>query len=328
MKLYLLLFLLPFFMGCQKKKEQKINGDPMKSISQSHGDVDTKGKPKVSFTFDDGITTDLATYPFEDWNQLILEALEDAHLTSTFFVTGANKTDEKGVYLLQSWVGKGHQIANHTFSHPNFNSEKKTIDDFEMELLTTDSILAPYETFTPLFRFPYLKEGNTEEKISGFRNILKKHGYKNGHVTIDASDWYVNSKLLEHIREEGADSPKIKEYKQFYLQHILERAKYYEKLSFQLTGRHISHTLLLHHNLTSALFLKDLMQRFTDEGWELIDSKTAFKDEIYTYVPKINPAGESLIWAMAKETGRYSNQLRYPAEDSRYEKPKMEKMGL
>ena len=34
-------------------------------------------KPKVSFTFDDGITKDLAGYKFEDWNEMILAALRE-----------------------------------------------------------------------------------------------------------------------------------------------------------------------------------------------------------------------------------------------------------
>ena len=40
------------------------------------------------------------------------------------------------------------------------------------------------------------------------------------------------------------------------------------------------------------------------------------------------PAGESLIWALAKETGRFESSLRYPGEDGGYEKPKMDALGL
>ena len=34
-------------------------------------------KPTVSFTFDDGITNDIANYKFEDWNSLILNSLSE-----------------------------------------------------------------------------------------------------------------------------------------------------------------------------------------------------------------------------------------------------------
>jgi hypothetical protein len=42
----------------------------------------------------------------------------------------------------------------------------------------------------------------------------------------------------------------------------------------------------------------------------------------------IVPAGESLIWALAKESGRFQDRLRYPGEDGVYEEPKMNTLGL
>jgi hypothetical protein len=108
----------------------------------------------------------------------------------------------------------------------------------------------------------------------------------------------------------------------------MERANYYEKLSMELNGRHINHTLLLHHNLTSALFLDDLINKFKEEGWELIDADKAYKDKIFKKIPDPNFAGESLIYSMAKQSGKYGKSLRYPAEDSRYEKNRMNELGL
>lgn len=320
------IFILVVF-GCQSNTD--IQGDQAVSTKK---EIEEKSelqyKPKVSFTFDDGITEDIATYKFEDWNRMILSALEEEGLTSVFFVTGRNKLNEKGKYLLKSWSEGGHLIANHTFTHPNFNSEKLSVEDFERELLKTDKVISGYDTYAKLFRFPYLKEGNTEEKISGFRSTLNKHGYKNGYVTIDASDWYIDGELVNFLQEEEANKSKIEKYRKFYLQHILERADYYESLSYRLTGRNIPHTLLLHHNLTSALFLDDLINKFKDEGWEVVDADVAFQDKIFESIPKTNPAGESLIWSLAKESGKYEDELRYPAEDSRYEIPKMEKLGI
>jgi peptidoglycan/xylan/chitin deacetylase (PgdA/CDA1 family) len=320
------IFILIVF-GCQPNtgtKERKI------ALTEDEIEKESRlpNKPKVSFTFDDGITRDIATYKFKVWNRMILSALEEEGSTSVFFVTGRNKLDDKGKYLLKSWSEEGHLIANHTFTHPNFNSEKLSVADFEKELLKTDKVISAYSTYAKLFRFPYLKEGNTEEKITGFRSTLNKHGYKNGYVTIDASDWYIDGELIKSIQKEGYNSPKIQQYKKFYLQHILERANYYESLSYRMTGRNITHTLLLHHNLTSALFLKDLIKKFKNEGWEVLDANVAFQDKIFESIPKVNPAGESLIWSLAKESGKYEDELRYPAEDSRYEIPKMKNLGI
>lgn len=285
-------------------------------------------KPSVSFTFDDGITTDLAGYKFEEWNAMILKSLEEADVKAVFFVTGFNKTDEKGRFLLRSWDEKGQTIANHSFSHPSFGGDKRTVQDFENELLDTDSIISTCRHYKRLFRFPYLKEGDTREKIDGMRAVLKRHGYKNGHVTIDASDWYVDSRLQKQLTEKGAAQTDVNKFRDFYLDHIIERAKFYEDLSFKMNGRHIRHTLLLHHNLTSALFLGDLIKRFKAEGWDIADADKAYKDKIFDALPQPVPAGESLIWSLAKESGKYDSILRYPAEDSRYEEAKMNALGL
>jgi hypothetical protein len=103
---------------------------------------------------------------------------------------------------------------------------------------------------------------------------------------------------------------------------------YYEELAFTLKGRHIQHTLLLHHNLASALFLGDLIKMFKEKGWRIVNAAEAFKDDIFRQQPSNVPAGESLIWALAKESGKFDAILRYPAEDSSYETDKMDKLGL
>ncbi len=288
----------------------------------------TETKPVVSFTFDDGNTSAIANFKFKEWNEMILSHLENENLKAVFFVTGRNKLDEKGQFLLKSWNDKGHRLANHSFTHPNFNSEKNTSHLFENELLKTDSIISKLSNNIKLFRFPYLKEGQNQSKVDSIRNILSENNYQNGHVTIDASDWYVNQRLIERIRKIGLEKAEIDKFKDFYLEHIMERANYYEKLSYEINERHIDHTLLLHHNLTSALFLGDLIEKFKEEGWNVINADKAYQDNIFKEIPDPDFAGESLIWSMAKQSGKYDSSLRYPAEDSRYEKKKMNKLGL
>ena len=259
---------------------------------------------------------------------MILSHLENENLNAVFFVTGRNKSNSKGQYLLKSWDDNGHHIANHSFSHPNFNSEENTAEIFEKELLQTDLIISKHKNHTKLFRFPYLKEGQNRTKVDSIRDILSQHNYSNGYVTIDASDWYVDQRLIKRINEVGIEKTEIDKFKDFYVQHILDRAGYYEELSYQMNGRHINHTLLLHHNLTSALFLDDLIKSLKAQGWEVIDADKAFQDEIFQNIPKSIFAGESLIYSMAKQSEKFGHLLRYPAEDSRYEKDKMDKLDL
>ena len=281
-------------------------------------------QPTLSFTVDDGNLGNSPIYTFEEWNGRLLAALDSAGVQAAFFVRTKDMDSEKGQHLLQSWDAKGHLIANHTYSHPYFNGKDNTARLFEYELLKADSLIKSYNNYTRLFRFPYLKEGNTPEKVDSIRQILKTHNYRNGYVTIDASDWYIDSRLRKRLKENpNAD---LEPFKQFYVEHLYERALFYESLSYAITGRHIKHTLLLHHNLAAALFLGDLIAFFKEKGWNIVSAKEAFADPVYERIPK--HAGEGLIWALAKDTGYYDEQLRYPAEDSRYEKDRMDELGL
>lgn len=285
-----------------------------------------KEKPKISFTFDDGQTDDIGKYKLEVWNQLLLDNLKKHNLKSILFSSGANKSSEKGKYVLTSWNNEGHLIANHTFTHPNFNSKNTTLEAFKEELSQNDSIIKKYPNFFPYFRFPYLKEGNTKEKIEGFRAFMAQKGYKHGYVSIDASDWYIDSRLIIRLKENPESD--IAGYRDYYKNHLLNRALYYDSLACQLTNRRINHVMLLHHNLAAALFLDDLIQYFKEKGWEVIDAHVAYKDKIYNELPNNIPAGESLIWTLARQSGRFEKVLRYPAEDGGYEKPFMDKLGL
>ena len=280
-----------------------------------------QNKPQIAFTFDDGSIKDMPGYTLEEWNTKILDALEKHGARACFFINGSRLTGKKGEYVLSSWNDKSHRIGNHTFSHPYFHSKKMTLELFEADFLKNDSVIRTYSNYYPYFRFPYLKEGDTPEKANGFREFLKVQGYKNAHVTIDASDWYVNDRLLARLNADPkADISGIREY---YIAHLFDRAVFYDSLSTSLTGRKIKHNILLHHNLAAALFLDKLIQHFKANGWEIVNS-----DPFYSLQSNFIPAGESLVWSIARASGKFEEILRYPAEDSQYEKPKMDALGL
>ena len=84
----------------------------------------------------------------------------------------------------------------------------------------------------------------------------------------------------------------------------------------------------MHFNLLNGLFLGDLIEMFKGKGWQLIDAEEAFTDPIFRAEPNTLPAGESIVWSLAKEKGTIAKSLRYPAEDGDYETARMNKLGL
>ncbi len=289
--------------------------------------VSAKSSPEVAITMDDFNWNKSLRLSPDERNRAILQALRShGDLKAALFVACKNADSDKGKELLREWDRAGHLIANHSFSHKEFNSSKITAEVFTADIARCDDIIKTYPHFQRLFRFPYLKEGDTAAKRDAVRAFLEQHGYRNGHVTIDASDWAIEVRLSARLNKDPAADVTL--YRGFYLNHMWERSLYYDDLSRKVLGRSVKHTILVHYNLLNALFLGDLLDMFKSKGWKLINAQEAFKDPVFQAAPKIVPTGESIIWALAKETGKFDNLLRYPGEDSGYENAKMDKLGL
>jgi peptidoglycan-N-acetylglucosamine deacetylase len=283
-------------------------------------------KPRVAITMDDPTTSVGRNIAWRDANRAILDTLQKWNLKAALFVCGMRVDPPQGKELLGQWDEAGHLICNHSYSHFNFNSERKSYDDFAADFERNEPLIKPYRRFTRLFRYPFLKEGDTEEKRDRFRALLKQKGYRVGHVTIDASDWYVDDRMNSRLEKQPASA--TEPYGDYLVAHLLDRAAFYRQLTRDVLGHEIPHTLLLHHRMINALYLEDVISAFEEKGWQWIDAKRAFDDPVFKREPQTLPAGESLIWALAKETGRFEDRLRYPGEDDSYEKPKMDALGL
>jgi peptidoglycan-N-acetylglucosamine deacetylase len=280
----------------------------------------------LAITMDDPKPDNMAGMSGSEINRRILDALYGANLKAALFCAGMRIDSPAGPPLIAAWDAAGHLIGNHTYSHRSYNSEKTTYDSFAEDFQKNEPLIRGYKHFTKLFRYPFLREGDTAEKRDRFRALLKEHGYRVGHVTIDASDWYIDQRMRARLEKDPkADT---RPYRDYYLNHIRDRAQYYRQLARDVLEHDIRHTLLIHHNPLNGLYLFDLLASLKSDGWNLIDAADALRDPVFRREPKTVPAGESLVWALAKESGRYEGKLRYPGEDDVYERPKMDALGL
>ncbi|MGA3294867.1 MAG: polysaccharide deacetylase family protein [Candidatus Acidiferrales bacterium] len=283
------------------------------------------GRPQVALTMDDP-KVDLGQ--FVDWkeaNTRILGALDARKVKAALFVAGKHVDRPGGKALLGAWDDAGHLICNHSYSHLMY-LRKTTYEEFAADFLRDEPIIAPYRNRTQLFRYPFLKEGDTAEKRDRFRALLKEHGYRVGHVTLDTSDWYVNDRMEQRLQQ--VPGTRVEPYGEYLVAHLLDRASYYRQLALDVLGHEVRHTLLVHYSMINALFLQEVMAAFEKSGWEWIDADHAYEDPVFRREPQTLPAGESLIWALAAETGKFKGRLRWPGEDDTYEKPKMDALGL
>lgn len=281
-------------------------------------------RPRFAVTIDDFRIEDDPLMSGAGKHRAILDALEATGIKAGGFVAGRFVDNPAGPTHLASWSEAGHAIGNHTHAHAYYGGAAP--GDLGADIDKAAALLADYPTLRPWFRFPYLAEGGTREAREAMRGVLRSRGLLNAHVTIDASDWYVDQRLRERLKTSPDADPAP--YGAYLVQHLLDRAAFYDRLARDALGYSPPHTLLLHHNLITALFLPDVLAAFHAAGWQAIDADDAFAHPVFRAVPDITPVAHSLIWQLARAEGRFEARLRSPGEDGRYEKPAMDALGL
>src|SRR5262245_14398036 len=115
--------------------------------------------PEVAITMDDFNLFGADERTAEKRNQAILSAFRAHSIKSVLFACGALVDKPLVQRLLKQWNDEGHLIANHTYSHRNY--ENSDFRQYSADILRCEALIRDYPQFRKLFRFPYLKEGKT-----------------------------------------------------------------------------------------------------------------------------------------------------------------------
>ena len=134
---------------------------------------------RVALTFDDG--------PDGRWTAAILDTLKSRNAPATFFVIGQNV--EAHIPLLRREWAEGHEIGNHTFTHPNLFFTNPAADPLQIDA-TERLIEAVLNRRTAFFRPPYFgdAEPTTDDELIPVA-IATDLGYLTVGVHIDSEDW-------------------------------------------------------------------------------------------------------------------------------------------
>jgi len=156
--------------------DEKYISLPSSYMLKRYGAKDPK---QIAITFDDG--------PNEEYTPKILDILKEKKVPATFFVTGANI--ENNIPLINRIYREGHEIGNHTFTHPNLEitSENRERVELRSTRLLLESILGHS---TLLFRPPY----NTDAEPKNLFQIkslavANDEGFISVTSYIDPNDW-------------------------------------------------------------------------------------------------------------------------------------------
>ena len=176
-----------------------IDGEDFKSLPEPYR-VARYGasKKQLSITFDDG--------PDPEWTPKILDVLKREHVPGTFFLIGIQA--EKFSGLTQRIYREGHEIGNHTFTHPDISSIGNGY--MKVELNLTERLFASRLGIrTMLFRPPYSvdAEPDTEDEVRPLE-LTQSLGYITIGNKIDTKDWndepalspqQIADRVLDHL---------------------------------------------------------------------------------------------------------------------------------
>src|SRR5260370_13640685 len=234
-------------------------------------------RPQLALTLDDPTLSLASVLKWQEANSRILKVISDKNVRAALFVCGMRVDEADGAKLLSSWDQAGHLICNHSYSH-KFYGEQTMYANFAVDFLKNEKLIAPYHNRTALFRYPFLKEGDSVDKRDRFRALLKERGYRVGHVTIDASDWYMSQRFVDRLSKQ----PKapIAPYRDYLIAHLLHRVAFYRQLALDVLGRDIRHTLLMHFNPLNAFVLPEVMNAFETPASQWLDPPLPFAHPI------------------------------------------------
>ncbi len=193
-------------------------------LSCSEISLGNKERKEIAFTFDAGAGSGST--------DKILDILEENNIKVAFFLTG--KWAEQNPELVKKISGAGHEIYNHTYSHPDLT--KTAEEEIQSQLDKTENIIKNLtgKSTKPFFRPPY----GARNKI--MLDFICGGGYKSIYWTVDALDW-----------KEGTTAD------------VAKSRIFAKEQNGEIILMHVGDNL-------SAEILPDVIKRFNNDGYKMV----------------------------------------------------------
>lgn len=266
---------------------------------------------EIALTYDDAPMRDGLRFSGAERGRALLDGLERAGVEGAIIFVTVGHFDDEGRQRILDYAAGGHWLANHSFSHrhPDELGAQGYLEDIDR----AHAELATMPRFLPLYRYPYLDEGRDLAMRDALREGLAARGYRNGYVTIDTYDWYMDS-LLQRALADGR-SVDWERLREVYVTIITGAAAFYDDLARKALGRSPRHVLLLHENDLAALYVANLAAGLREQGWTIIPGPLAFEDPIGEREPDTIYLGQGRVAALAEAVGMPHEALRHKVED-------------
>jgi peptidoglycan/xylan/chitin deacetylase (PgdA/CDA1 family) len=225
----------------------------------------------------------------------MLAALERHEIRAVGLVTWRNVRDESDLALLDMWLDAGHELGNHSYGHLDYSRTEPGpyIEDVERARRELAAFLEPRGRALRFFRFPYLREGDTRDKLSAMRQYLEQSGQRNLRVTLDNQDWSFEAPWVEAARDGNERALEV--VGQDFQAALRIAVRHHERQSAELFDRAVPQVLLLHATAVGAAQWDRLFDWLIETGHRFATVDEVLEDPAFQQeVDYVGPRGFGL----------------------------------
>jgi peptidoglycan/xylan/chitin deacetylase (PgdA/CDA1 family)/ketosteroid isomerase-like protein len=217
----------------------------------------------------------------------LLAALSRHHVPAVGLVTWSNVHDAADLGLLDAWLEAGHELGSHSDAHLSLTaSELGTwLDDVERGRSQLEAFLKARGRSLRFFRFPFLREGDTETKLDAARAWLAERGLRNLTVTIDDQDWSFEQRWVEARR--SGDASALASVSEDYLASLRLSVRHHEEHGDALLDRTLPQIMLLHANAVGADNWDALFTWLEKSGHRFATADEVLADPVFGALPRV-----------------------------------------
>jgi peptidoglycan/xylan/chitin deacetylase (PgdA/CDA1 family) len=226
----------------------------------------------------------------------LLAALAKHRVKAVGLVTWANVRDAEDEKLLDLWLAAGHELGNHSDRHLNLTAKpaEEWLADVEGARAKLDAFLRARGGALRFFRFPFLREGDTLEKVDAVRAWLARTGQRNLTVTIDDQDWSFEEPWVKAQR--AGDQAALAVVREEYLDALQLSVRHHERNGDRLLGRLSPQVLLLHANAVGAANWDALFSWLAATGHRFATVDEVLADPVFAELPRLAATHGFSLW--------------------------------
>ena len=262
---------------------------------------------RIAFSFDDVPRGPGGFLALDDRPGLLIKALKEGGIKqAAFFVNpGRISGSNNGAASVAAYAAAGHVIANHTANHRTVSSQ--SAQAFLADVDAAEVWLKPQRNYRPWLRFPQLDEGGSNKmKRDAVRAGLKARGLRDGYVTADGWDWFMDARAREAVkagRTIDKDALRV-----LFVETHLESANFSDRLALRVLGRRPVQMLLLHETDLATMYVADLARALRADGWEIVPADAVYADPMAKMQPDPDYADGTMLEMLAWEKRLHGNR--------------------